>query len=285
MSAYAAVATAANFSQTVLEQSKSVPVLVDFWAAWCGPCKQLMPTLERLAQDYGGRFILVKVNTDEEQALVGQLGVRSLPTVVLFKAGAVVDHFVGSVPEGQIRQFLDRHLPPVQSSPGEQARALKRAGDYAGARTLIEAALLKDANSLELQCELGELLALTNDLDSARAILTSAQGRDPQALAVKRLAAAVAFGDVLAAFPNVDTLRAQLATNPGNLEARHALAVHRLLANDYDTAIEDWLDIMRRDRKFKDDLARRSLLMAFDMMDTDDPRVADARRAMARLLF
>jgi len=285
MNPHTVVATAGNFMQAVLEQSKSVPVLVDFWAAWCGPCKQLMPTLDRLAQDYGGRFILAKVNSDEEQALAGQLGVRSLPTVVLFKDGAVTDHFVGAVPEGQIRQFLDRHLPPADISPSEQARILKRAGDYSGARAVIEAALLKDANSLELQCELGELLALTSDLDDARAILTSAQSRDPKALPVKRLEAAVAFGDVLISFPNIESLRAQLAANPNNLEARHALAVHSLLAGDYGIAIEDWLGIMRRDRKFKDDLARKSLLMAFDTMDADDPLIADARRAMARLLF
>lgn len=285
MSAHTIIATAANFEQAVIDASKNTPVLVDFWATWCGPCKQLMPILERLADDYGGRFVLAKVNADEEQALATQIGVRSLPTIVLFKNGEVADHFVGAVPEAQIRQFLDRHLPAPQLAPIEQARTLKRAGDYAAAKAILEGELQQDDKNVELQCELGETLVATGDLVAARAILDETQGREPQALPVKRLEAAVTFGDVLAAHPDIALLRTRLGANPNNLHARHALAVHRFLAADYDAALEDWLDIMRRDRQFEDDLARKSLLMAFDLIGAADPRVAAARREMAKLLF
>lgn len=244
-----------------------------------------MPVLERLAQDYNGRFVLAKVNTDEEQALATQLGVRSLPTVVLFKDGAVADHFVGAVPENQIREFLDRHLPRAQAAPIEHARALHRAGNIDDARAAIEAALLNDASNVELQCELGELLAAAGDVESARAILNRAQGQDPSIHAVKRLEAALTFTDVLRNHADEAALHAKLAANPNNLEARHALAAHRLLAGDYDTALTEWLGILRRDRAFNDGIARKSLLMAFDLMNADDPRIAATRRAMAGLLF
>ena len=118
----------------VVEASGQTPVLVDFWAPWCGPCKQLMPILDRLAAQYAGRVKLAKVNTDEQQELAQQIGVRSLPTVVLFKDRTVVDHFIGVVPEAQIREMLDKHLPKTVDSPVQQAQQLKAAGDFAGAR-------------------------------------------------------------------------------------------------------------------------------------------------------
>ncbi|MBC7983189.1 MAG: thioredoxin, partial [Candidatus Obscuribacterales bacterium] len=275
--------TDGNFNADVLQAAQ--PVLVDFWAEWCGPCKQLMPVLDKLAAEYAGRFSLVKVNADEEQALAAQIGIRSLPTVVLFKNGAVVDHFMGVVPEAQIRQLLDRHLPAALLNPLDQARALKQASDYAGAQLIVTDALAKDPSDLTLQCEAGELEALTGDLDTARKTLETAQGRDPEAACVKRLTAVLTFSDVLAAHPDSGALRARLAIDPNDLEARHALAVHRLLAADYDAALEDWLDIMRCNRKFQDDLARKSLVLAFELIGNADPRVAQTRREMARMLF
>jgi putative thioredoxin len=279
--------TAANFMKEVVEGSATVPVLVDFWAPWCGPCRQLMPMLDRLAQEYGGRFRLVKVNTDEEQELAQQIGIRSLPTVVLFKDRTTVDHFIGVVPESQIRQMLDRHLPKAKTAAGplERAQAMKSAGEFSGARTLLEAALKADPDNIAFQTELAELRALEGDVEGARAELERLQGLQPTHAAVKRLAALLAFSDVVAAQPDVRALRERVATQPEDPELRHALAVHQLLGGDVEPALSTWLDMMQKHRGYKDDLARRSLVLAFELIGENDPIVGRTRRAMSRLLF
>jgi len=229
--------------------------------------------------------VLAKVNADEQQALTQQVGVRSLPTVALFKNGEVVDNFVGVVPEMQIRQILDRHLPALQKTPVQQAREFKIAGNFTAAQLLLEQALANEPNSIELHCEFAEVKALNGDLDSAKQMLSTAQSREPAAPSVKRLAAFVEFSEVMRANPDTSVIKQRLTADPTDLDSRHALAVHRLLAADYDAALEDWLDIMRSNRKYKDDLARKSLVMAFELIGNTDPRVAQTRREMARMLF
>jgi putative thioredoxin len=277
--------TGGNFMADVVDASAHVPVLVDFWAPWCGPCRQLMPILDRLAQEYGERFKLAKVNTDEEQELAQQLGIRSLPTVVLFKDRTTVDHFIGVVPEAQIRAMLDRHLPKDTNAPLERAKALKAAGDFAAARTVLEKEAAADPNDIVLRTELAELAALEGDLEHARTELERLQGLEPNNAAVKRLAALLAFSDVIASHPDVRALRERVTREPPNLDLRHALAVHQLLGGDVEPALQTWLDILRTDRSYKDDLARRSLILAFELIGENDPIVAQTRRAMARLLF
>jgi putative thioredoxin len=283
--AAALTVTAATFMTDVVEASGQMPVLVDFWAPWCGPCKQLMPILDRLVEQYGGRFKLAKVNTDEQQELAQQIGVRSLPTVVLFKDRNVVDHFIGVVPEAQIRDMLDKHLPQTVDSPVQRAQQLKAAGDFAGARQIIENELARDRENVDLQTGLAELQALDGDVDGARKELERLQGVQPAHPAVKRLAALLAFSDVVAAHPDVRSLRERAAANPADLDLKHALAVHQLLGGDVEPALLAWLEMLRDHRAYKEDLARRSLVMAFELIGEADPIVGQTRRAMARMLF
>jgi putative thioredoxin len=277
--------TASNFMTEVVEGSAQTPVLVDFWAPWCGPCKQLMPVLDRLAGEYGGRFKLAKVNTEEQQELAQQLGIRSLPTVVLFKDRTSVDHFVGVLPEAQIRQMLDRHLPQLSDAPLTQVQKLKSAGDYAGAMTQLQQLLARDPENVNLRTEAAELRVLEGDIDGARQALQQLQRGEPTHPAVKRLAALITFSEVIARYPDVRSLRSQAAQNPQDLDLQHAVAVHQLLGGDVEPALQTWLQMLREHRQYGDDLARRSLVLAFEMIGDADPIVAQTRRTMARMLF
>jgi putative thioredoxin len=254
---YKFAATTQSFATAVVEASRERPVLVDFWAPWCGPCRTLMPLLERIADDYGGRFALAKVNTDEEQQIATHFGIRSIPTVMLFNQGAAVDQFVGVQPEQAIRALIDRHLAQgAGDAPGEAS----------GPATTVDEAIA------------------ARDVALATAALAALEAEDPQRGTLKGLRARIAFLEAANARPDVMALRAALASNPSDGEARHALAAHHALAGDYATALSEWLELMRRDRRHGDDLARRSLLAAFDVLGEGHELTAGYRRRMASLL-
>jgi putative thioredoxin len=277
--------TASTFMSDVVEASAHTPTLVDFWAPWCGPCKQLMPILDRLVEEYGGRFKLAKVNTDEQRELAQQVGIRSLPTVVLFKDRNAVDHFIGVLPEAKIRELLDKHLPKQSDAPAGRAQALKAAGDYAGAREILESQLVHDGANVALQADIAELRALEGDLDIARRALDQLRAKEPNHASVKRLAALLEFSTTVAAYPDVRALRQRVVDSPEQLDLRHALAVHQLLGGDVEPALDTWLDFMRNHRGYKENLGRRSLVLAFELIGEADPIVGQTRREMARLMF
>jgi putative thioredoxin len=260
------VATAQNFMADVVEASNAVPVLVDFWAPWCGPCKTLMPLLDRLADDYGGRFILAKVNTEEEQQLAAHFQIRSIPMVVLIHHGEVVDQFVGALPESEIRAFLDRHLAPAEAAPAPEGTST--AQPPAPERPEALASRLLDQRDAEGATAAIEALAAVN---AGHPLLGPLRAR-------------LAFVQLANANPDATALREALEHDPKNSAARHALAAHYALAWNFDTALAHWLELMQRDRKFGDEAGRRYLLLAFDVLGDQDPLVTQYRRKMASLL-
>jgi len=283
------VATVENFATSVLETSNRVPVLVDFWAPWCAPCRALVPLLDRIAQEYAGRLLLAKLNVDEEQEVAAHFGIRSIPTVLLIHHGQVVDQFTGVQPETTIRAMIERHVVGVEPAsdardPILEAHALARAGDHNGAVRTVEAALVDRPEEPVLLAALAGLQLLAGDAAGASASINRLAARDPQFPTLATLRARLGFLETAVAGPDAASARAALAAEPGNSAARHALASHHAADGDYGAALEEWLTLMQRDRMYGDDVARRSMLAVFELLGSEDERVAPFRRRMASLL-
>ncbi len=273
-----------NFEQVVIEGSSSAPVLVDFWADWCNPCRMLMPVLAKLAQEYNGQFILAKVNSDANQELSARYGVRSLPTVKLFKNGQPVDEFMGALPESAVREFLDKHIERESDKLCDLAAEAQSTGDHERARALLQQANTIDPGRPRVITELATLLADGGEYDKADELLQSLPADERAKAPAAGLLARMGFVREAADFPAIDELREKVAQNPDDLEARHALAIRLAAQNDYREAMDQLLEIMRKDRGFRDDLARKTLLKIFDLLG-NDPLVAEYRRKMANLLY
>jgi len=275
-------ATTETFEADVLRKSLEVPVLVDFWATWCGPCKTLGPLLEKLAGEYNGAFLLAKVDVDKEQQIAAAFQIRSVPTVFLVKDGQLVDGFPGALPEGQLREFLASHgiQPAEAAAEAAEAAPLDPQAQVAALREAIAAEPDKDELKLDLVLALlktGEAAEAERLLDALPANLAT----DDRAVKARaRLGFAAALKDA----PAVDALRAAVAADPGDLRARHLLGVHALVAGDSEQALEQFLEMLRRDRAWEDGLARRSLIDAFRVIE-DEALVGQYRRKMSSLLF
>jgi len=275
-------ATTETFEAEVLRKSLEVPVLVDFWATWCGPCKTLGPILEKLANEYNGAFLLAKVDVDKEQQIAAAFQIRSVPTVFLVKDGQLVDGFPGALPEGQLREFLASHgVQPAEAAdtPAEEI-PLDPQQQVAALREAVAAEPDKD----ELKLDLVLALLKTGDASEAERLLDALPANlatDDRAVKARaRLGFAAALKDA----PAPDLLRAAIAANGDDLRARHLLGVHALVAGESETALEQFLEMLKRDRAFEDGLARKSLIDAFRVIE-DDTLVSQYRRKMSSLLF
>ena len=281
-------ATAADFENTVLQRSLQVPVLVDFWATWCGPCKTLGPILEKLAADYHGAFELAKVDVDKEQELAAAFQIRSVPTVMLVKGGQLVDGFPGVLPEGQLREFLKHHgiepreadataeesatdIPVAPVDPHEEVMRLRKA---------IEA----EADKPELKLDLALALLRTGAAAEAEQLIDALPANlatDDRAINAR---ARLGFAALLRDAPPVETLRAAIDANPDDLRARHLIGAHAIVAGDAEAGLVQFMEMLRRNRGYEDGLPRKALIDAFRIIDDED-LVGRYRRQMSALLL
>jgi putative thioredoxin len=286
MSDFAYDVTTADFEQKVLAASHQAPVLVDFWAEWCGPCRTLKPLLEKLATEYGGRFLLAKVNSDQNQELSARYSVRGIPNVKAFHNGQLVDEFTGALPENQVRAFLDRLIPSAAEPLRLAAQQARLDKDFDTARALLADAAEIDAKSEVIRLDLVELEIDAGKVEAARAALSHFEFHAEDKTRLQALQARL---NLMAAGGHADPaeLERHLATHPEDLAARLQLADALALAQDYRPALEHLLTIVRQDRKWNDEAARRRMLDLFQLMAADaalNPLVRDYRIQLARTL-
>ena len=284
MSARSFDSVTATFGQDVLERSKTVPVLVDFWAPWCAPCRALKPILEKLVVEYGGRFLLAKVNTDENPEIAGEYGVRGIPNVKAFVGGELVDEFTGALPESGVRSFLEQLMP----SPAEKLRraaheALAR-GDRETAEAALREALALDPGNESAHVDLAELLVARQDYDGADAALAVVleERRDERAAA---LAAKVALWKRGQNLPDLGTLRASVDARPEDLAARLGYAERLAAEGQLRPAMDQLIEVVRRDRGESREHARKTVVALFGMAADQPDLVGEYRRKLAGALY
>jgi len=277
--------TVANFETEVIEASLSVPVLVDFWAPWCGPCKSLGPVLEKLELAYGGRFKLVKINSDEEQELAGAFGIRSIPTCVLMVQGKPVDGFMGAQPEGQIKAFLDKHLPTenelLAQSEEEEALEALADGDDETALAKLQQAVDTDPNNDDARFDLVKLLLQHGLTDEAKVAFAPVIAK---AAGVRRLDALnhwMKAIDSIADNVDAESVEAEflskISVNKRDFDARFGLARLRMAQQRWTDAMDELLEILMRDKTWNSDMARKTYVAVLDIIEPPKPKVAEGQ--------
>jgi len=282
--------TTQTFVKDVIEASKQQPVLVDFWAPWCGPCKQLTPILEKVVHAAKGKVKLVKMNIDEHPAIPGQMGIQSIPAVIAFSNGQPVDGFMGALPENQVAGFIERVLKePLASDEGadllKDADAALAQGDVSGAAGLYAQVLAKDPENVAALAGVVRCYVLTGALDQAKQTLALIPETKQNDSAVAAARAALELAEQAKAVGPVAELEQKVAANPADHQARFDLAVALNAKGRRADAAEHLLSIVKRDRKWNDDAARKQLVQFFDAWGPADPATVEGRKRLSSILF
>lgn len=272
--------TIENFQQVILEGSMQQPVLVDFWADWCAPCKQLLPILTKLAEEYQGQFVLAKVNIEEQQELAAQFQVRSVPSVMLVSQGQLVDQFNGAKPESEIRAFLEPHLSNPVAQLKEQIQQLIGAEQLDQALLLLQQAVSQLPEDYELQIQLARVLLQKSQAQEAKAVLDNLPETEKGRLEVKGLMAGLSFAERA---PTPEQLAA--LGEREDSEARYLKALDALVKADYETATQLLMKIIRDERGYAEGVAHKTLLEVFSLLGEGNPLVIQTRRKLFTLLY
>jgi putative thioredoxin len=280
--------TTATFRQDVLTESMRQPVLVDFWAPWCGPCKQLTPVIEKVVKAAAGKVKLVKMNIDEHPQIAGQLGIQSIPAVIAFQRGQPVDGFMGALPEAQIKGFIERLVGPVTGAVEEllkEAAALAEEGDASGAAEIYAAVLAQDQENAAAIAALAKVHLDMQDLEGAKRFLAMApkdKANDPAIAAVR---AAIELAEQAASLGDLAELQRRVDADALDHQARFDLAVGLAGKGRRKEAVDHLLEIVRRDRSWNDDGARKQLVQFFEAWGPKDETTIAGRRRLSSILF
>lgn len=281
--------TTQGFRQDVVTESMTQPVLVDFWAPWCGPCKQLTPVLEKVVKGAGGKVKLVKMNIDEHPQIPGQLGIQSIPAVIAFQRGQPVDGFMGALPESQVKSFIEKLVGPVGPGATEElilaAQEAAEAGDAGGASELYANVLQLEPENVAALAGLARLHLDIGDIEGAKGILSAApedKAADPALAAVR---AAIELAEQAASLGDTAELEAKVAANPRDHQARFDLALALNAHDRREEAVDQLIAIIKADRAWNDDGARKQLLQFFEAWGPMDEHSIGGRRKLSTLLF